>query len=563
MAVSTPNIYTMCHDLFKKIIICLFIFISTLAHCQVSEKYCDSLIEKGVKSAKNDGNYVNALEHLTKAQSIAQKNGWNKQLFSCAINIGNCYSAMLDYGESLKYYLEAYNIAVKNNYKSREIAALNNVAGLYTMEEELDKAEEYLKRAYTISKQEQDSAHTGIYSLNLGKLMIQMKKHKQSEAYFDEALGYTKNNFNLYVSISAGIAENEFERGNVKRAKDLALSLLSKIPNKDETYETISLYLVISRYYLQEDNFDEAYRYASLVLTNKNTDLNIKRTVYENFSEIYEKSHSYVEALRYRDSVSVIKDKLNDINNGRQYESNRVKFEVQDYKNQIAINTATIAKDRKIFYAVLGCITAVLILIIFIFRYISVKHKQKKLIAENNQQLLALKLAATQGEALLQEKQFKEKQYEILLEQEQLKNEIENKNRKLSSKALYTSGKYQMIKDIIGMLSDQPEVAEIPAVKKHIRYLRNSLNIDNEWAGFLTHFEEVNQGFLTRLKTAHPELTANDIRFICYVYMNLNAKEIADMLNISLDACRKRKERVSQKLGLKDSSLLFSYLYGI
>jgi hypothetical protein len=32
------------------------------------------------------------------------------------------------------------------------------------------------------------------------------------------------------------------------------------------------------------------------------------------------------------------------------------------------------------------------------------------------------------------------------------------------------------------------------------------------------------------------------------------------MLNISPDACRKRKERVSAKLGLSDSGALYSYL---
>jgi hypothetical protein len=164
---------------------------------------------------------------------------------------------------------------------------------------------------------------------------------------------------------------------------------------------------------------------------------------------------------------------------------------------------------------------------------------------------------------LLQEKAFREQQHEILLEKQLLKNEIEYKNRKLSSQALYTSGKYQMIEEVIGLLSDQPEVAQIPAVKKHIRFLRNSLHNDNEWESFLIHFEEVNHGFLTRLKAAHPDLTANDIRFICYVYMNLNAKEIAGMLNISLDAGRKRKERIAQKMGLKDSTALFSYLYEI
>ncbi|KGO87034.1 hypothetical protein Q765_07415 [Flavobacterium rivuli WB 3.3-2 = DSM 21788] len=551
----------MCSNLFKKIIICLSLITGMLTYAQVPVKYCDSLIKEGIKqNEKKD--YLKALELLTEAQAIAKKNGWGNQLYGATINIGNCYGQMMDYGETLKYYLEAYNIAVKYKFKTHEVAAINNIAIFYTREGEFKKAHDYFKRAYNISKEEKDSANIGIYTLNLGMVMGEMKNFKQAYTYFNEALLYTQKNPQIEMAAKSGIAEIEMDMGHTQKSKAIALSLLSQISDKYGSEAAISLQLNVAKAFLQENNFDKAKEYALQALNNS-TDLNRKRTIYAVLSEIYEKNNLLSPALQYRDSVYAVQQKLNDIKNGRTYESNRVKFEVQDYKNQIAINNATIAKDRKIFYAITACITSLLLLIIFIYRTLSMRHKQKKLIAENNQQEMALQLVRQESDALLQEKNFREKQDEILMEKELLKNEIEHKNRKLSSQALYTSGKYQMIEDVIGLLSDQPELAQVPAVKKHIRFLRNSLNNDNEWAGFLTHFEEVNHGFLTRLKTAHPDLTANDIRFICYVYMNLNAKEIAGMLNISLDACRKRKERISQKMGLKDSSALYSHLYDI
>jgi len=531
------------------------------AHAQVSVTYCNSLIKQGVKKIEQK-NYLQALELLTEAEAIAKKNDWGNQLYGATINIGNCYGQMMDYGETLKYYLEAYNVAVKYKFKTNEIGAINNIAIFYTKEGEFKKAHDYFKRAYTISKEEKDSANIGIYTLNLGMVMGEMKNFKQAYAYFNEALLYANKNLQIKMAAHSGIAEIEMDMGHTEKSKLISLALLSQIADKNGSEAAISLQLNVAKAFLKENDFNEARKYTLMALKNS-ADLNRKRTIYAFLSEIYEKSKAYEPALQYRDSVYAVQQKLNDIKNGRTYESNRVKFEVQDYKNQITINKATIAKDRKIFYAIIACATTLLLLVLFIFRIISMRHKQRKLIAENNQQEMALQLARQESDALLQEKNFRKKQDEIVLEKELLKNEIEHKNRKLSSQALYTSGKYQMIEDVIGLLSEQPELAQVPAVKKHIRFLRNSLNNDNEWAGFLTHFEEVNHGFLTRLKAAHPSLTANDIRFICYVYMNLNAKEIAGMLNISLDACRKRKERISQKMGLKDSSALYSYLYDI
>jgi len=96
-----------------------------------------------------------------------------------------------------------------------------------------------------------------------------------------------------------------------------------------------------------------------------------------------------------------------------------------------------------------------------------------------------------------------------------------------------------------------------------VEQLKSHLKNDSEWESFLTHFEEVNHGFLKALKQKHPDLSSNDIRFLSYEYINLSTKEISLLLNITPEACRKRKERIADKMGLPDNSDLYNYISGI
>ena len=79
----------------------------------------------------------------------------------------------------------------------------------------------------------------------------------------------------------------------------------------------------------------------------------------------------------------------------------------------------------------------------------------------------------------------------------------------------------------------------------------------------MIHFEQVNNGFLKKLKLQHPNLNVNDVRYLCYLYMNLSNKEIASLFNVTQEAIRKRKERVSDKLNLPNSKGLYNYLSSI
>lgn len=522
---------------------------------------CELLIKTGIE-AMWEKNYVKSLELLTEAKSLAEKNHWYKQLFLANNNIGANYYQMLDYGEALKYYLESYNIAIKELEPKYEMVVLNNIAILYSKEKKNDQAKYYFKKAYEIAKENKDYLKTGLYAMNLATVCHETNNLAEGKKYVIESLPYLKKDPGFYAMAEVTLAQNDLLSGNPKQAREKAEYLYAN--TKDLQYNNVGvlILLVIIEAHLDEGNYALAEANAFKLLAS-NPDLDTKKTVFELLSKTYGKSKSFEKALQYKDSIIAAEIKLNELKNGRVFENNSVKFEIQDYKNQITINEEKRSAERQWFFYIITFIIAIVTIIILILRNILIKHKQRKLIAERNQKVTALELEKEKTENLLLEKQISEKETTALLEQERLKNEIEARNRKLSAKALYLSGRNQLIEDVITSLSQLPELSKNQSLAGHIKQLKGHLKTDNEWDSFITHFEEVNHGFINQLKHLHPSLTSNDIRFISYIYMNLSSKEIASMLNITAEACRKRKERIVSKMELAEDVSLYDYLSSI
>lgn len=509
-----------------------------------------------------DKQYVKSLELLTQARTMAESNRWYKQQFLANNNIGATYYQMLDYGEALNFYLESYNIAVKHLDAKFEMIVLNNIAILYSKEGNHEKAREHFMKAYTIAKEHKDGRKIGLYAMNLGSVANETKKLDEARKYILESIPYLKNDPGLYPMGEITLAQNDMLRGNVTQAREKVQRLLKT--TRDLNFNNIGTQIdqIIIEAYIAEGKYAEAEANAKKLLASK-IELDVRKNTFDFMAQLYAKSRQYELALQYKDSVYKAEEQLNSIKNGRLYEFNKVKFEIQDYKNQIAIKEAKIASERRVFYAIIAVIAVIVALLILAFRNRSVRDKQKKLIAERSQRLAELELEKEKTENLLLEKQISEKETNALLEQERLKNEIEARNRKLSAKALYLSGRNQLIEDVIASLSEVPGIADNQSISSRIKTLKSHLKTDDEWDSFITHFEEVNHGMINQLKTLHPSLTANDIRFISYIYMNLSTKEIATMLNITPEACRKRKERVAAKMNLPENVSLYDYISSI
>ena len=512
---------------------------------------CDSLLKEGQKATR-EKNYVKSLEILASARTMAEKNRWNKQLFYAINYTGHNYISMMDYGEALNYCLEAYNLSVKELSPEFEMIALNNIALLYTADKNYTKARDYYKKVYDAAKSEKFKS-LGIYLINLANVENILNNPAKARSYIAEAMPNLKKHWPRSVVVGDMIlAEADLLEGKTGKARAEAQELLKN--TKDVAYNDIGIPLaeIIVKSYFKENNYELAAQNA-LALLGRPADLETKKRTYELLTDIYSKSGDYRNAIKFKDSIIKTDGELNEIRNGRLFENSRVKFEMQDFKNQLTLKEEKEAVTRKIIYSLLALFIAALSVTVFLFR-------QKKLIAERNQRITSLELEKEKNDNLLLEKQFREKETIALLEQERLKNEIETRNRKLSAKALYLSDRNQLIEDILVSLSKKTKLSKDASLASQISTLKSQLRIDDEWDDFITHFEELNQGFLTRLKTLHPSLTANDIRFIAYIYMNLSVKEISSILNITIEACRKRKDRIVLKMELSENVSLYDYI---
>jgi tetratricopeptide (TPR) repeat protein len=517
---------------------------------------CDSIIKVGVELMLKK-NHVKSLELLSEARSMAEKNNWYRQLFLAQNNIGNNYYMLLDYGEALKQYLISYQIAIKYLDAKHEMIVLNNIAILYSKEEKFDKAKEHFQKAYDIAKTEQDSLKMGLYSMNLGSLSNAENQPQKALNYLNRGLEYTSIDV-VRIPALIAICNSNVLLGNYATARKSALEVLPNLKGDEHNDNRISALTIISRSYLKENNLAEALQWANNALA-ENPDLEKRVELCKYLSEIYFKLKSFDMAFNYKDSINVYQNKLNTIKNGKLYESSEVKFQIENFKRKITQNEALIKSERYFFNSVILAIILGIIILFLIFRNQLIKNKQKAVLMLRENEITTFKLEKELAENAL----LVEKERTALLEKEQLQSEIEIRNQKILSGALLQSEKNHLLKDILKSLSELAQISESNTIYNHIKALKTHIKDDDDWESYFKHFDDVNQGFIKKLIERHPQLTTSDIRYISYVYMNLDNKEIANILHITPEACRKRKERVEKKLMLSSDISLRSYLLSI
>ena len=181
-----------------------------------------------------------------------------------------------------------------------------------------------------------------------------------------------------------------------------------------------------------------------------------------------------------------------------------------------------------------------------------------------------LELKKERAEKILLENKMKEQEVFSLFEQERLKKELEklerevnSKNNELISRALFMANRNKFIVELMQTISETNDYSENPDLKKISQKLNEQINANNERESFFAYFQQYNVSFIEALKKRHNNLTINEVRLLCLIYMDLNMKEIASLLNLSAEYCKKRKHQIAHKIGLEHTSLLYNYLFDL
>ena len=192
----------------------------------------------------------------------------------------------------------------------------------------------------------------------------------------------------------------------------------------------------------------------------------------------------------------------------------------------------------------------VILAIVFFYYLISFLNKRHQRILQQQQYLHDLELKANQQ--LIGE-----------LENEKLINEIQYKNKELSLNTMHLLQRGKLLstlnEELRPALKNRNE-DPYAVMERMSRFIKNAERSDQDWEQFVSHFDKVNNNYLSRLKKAHPTLTSNDLRLCAYIILNFNNKEISQLLNVTGKAIEVSRYRLRKKLALETEEGLFDYL---
>ncbi|TYP99310.1 two component regulator with propeller domain [Tenacibaculum adriaticum] len=168
-----------------------------------------------------------------------------------------------------------------------------------------------------------------------------------------------------------------------------------------------------------------------------------------------------------------------------------------------------------------------------------------------------------QRERLL-EKQQKDFEFKALanerelmrVKNDQLKADVENKNRELAISTMSIIKKNEFLNTIKGELKS----GESTGAKKVIKIINENINNTDDWQMFKEAFNNADKDFIKKIKDIHPALTPNDLRLCAYLRLNLSSKEIAPLLNISPRSVEVKRYRLRKKMDLPHESNLTEYI---
>lgn len=157
-----------------------------------------------------------------------------------------------------------------------------------------------------------------------------------------------------------------------------------------------------------------------------------------------------------------------------------------------------------------------------------------------------------------QKKRLQYKNKIAVLENEAKETEIKTVKNQLKSFTNQLLEKAKLLEELENELDSKNE-AEL-----HSEYLSklNSSRIltDKDWSEFKVLFEKVYPGFFTTVKENYQTITPAEMRIAALIRLQFSAKEMADILGVSVDSAHKTRQRLRQRLELSSDINLEEFI---
>ncbi len=514
----------------------------------------------------NENNYAAAEANYIQSLELREQLGDSLGMANNLLNLGGTTYYSGNLLRSTEYFYQALRLA--NALENTDLSALAvmNISNIHTRNNNHYKAIEYLLQALEYRQKAGDRKSESDILLNLGIAYYEMGEPYQAEDHYRQSLIIKEelgDDLPGMIKLYNNLGIISRFRGDDNKAMEYYASTL-ELSRQINDRQTEAVALSNLGALLMTNNDKEALPLLqeSLELARE---LNLKKlmlNIYDNLQQYYSKFGDFEQAYYYalhhqsvNDSIFNADIAASIIELQTQYDT-----EMKEKENELLRNRGSILQLR----ILILIISVVSIIIIASSLIIMMGLKRKAL--NQNLRLLEKENQLNRLEIEKQEQETKHLQ-EILFAEEQItklqKRQLEDKNKELSTLTLQIINKNEALNSIrqtaVSALKDETCDGK-DCIRQLIREVDVNIDLDNQWEAFKRHFESVHTGFFARLLERFPEITHNELKLCAYLRMNLSSKEIAQMLNITIESATTKRYRLRKRLQLKNDDNLVSFL---
>ena len=445
--------------------------------------------------------------------------------------LGIAYWTTAYFDLALDHNFQALRIYEKLNDKRRIVLIKMNNANIYGELGQTKKSISVLQDIIHEALIKEDSLVLGRAYNNISSEYKKIEQLDSMLYYLNIGLPYREADKDtlgiIGIKNNMGLAYNELKKPDQAiQALNRARTLLHFKPDKKRLSE---VYSNLAKSYRLKGNLEMLKNYSDscLKIALEIDDKRMQNVSYDNYSNYYSDLKNFEKSLEYFQLATAIRDTIFSQNVRKETEVLQLKFEDEKKAKQLAELEKQQAKDQLEFWMTAIILSAVILTAFLMIVTLRLKIKNSKLIAKD------------------------------------LQDQLDQKNRKLSSYALNFIQKNELLSELtdkIEELKKQSDTKGIKELNQMNGIISSSFRIDQDWENFRAMFEELHGNFFVRLKEQFPDLGNAEIKLCALLRLNMNLKESSKILGISADSVKTARYRLRKKLSLSTEDNLVDFL---
>ncbi|MFY0628060.1 MAG: tetratricopeptide repeat protein [Reichenbachiella sp.] len=462
------------------------------------------------------GLFPKSMKHALTCLKLAEERKDTFRIYATRNLVGLIHLNQDRSREALDYFLPEYEFWSQVDSLDEKIRVSNSIGNAYKELELYDSALFYFNEAVKILRIQNDKDNELLLVFNMGTVYQAQNKFSDAKAQFILALKYARE---------------------LGRKRDIANSLKE-----------------LGMCYLTLGDLDSAgyYLYKSLPMFEEREDLRGESKIRKNLSRYESEKNRPKKSLLHLERYTLLNDSIFSEEQTIEIEKLKSSYEIEKRDKEIEVKAQQIEsleKEKEIESLQKNIISiivfAVFLIGVFVLITLKVRHSRKQKVNRTKLDLQELEWKTEK----LKEEQLKE---DILVRNDELK--VFTQNYAIKSK--FVEGVKREIEKI-KKAESQDVIMDLTGLQK---VLNNHSNLEKDWQDFKVYFEKVHSGFFDNLTGKVAGLSSAEIKLCALLKMDLNIKEMADIMAISPDSVKTARHRLRKKLSLEAEESLHEHL---